>query len=68
MKHLFYVLYVLIYTGAVFVCGMFVGQFFERSWARREQEARAKAALKEHAEPIGVQIPETNVAMTGKRD
>jgi NADH:ubiquinone oxidoreductase subunit 6 (subunit J) len=66
MKHLFYVLYVLIYTGAVFVCGMFVGQFFERSWARKEQDAKAKA-LSENAEPIGVQMPETHVAMTGKR-
>lgn len=67
MKHLFYVLYVLIYTGAVFVCGMFIGQFFERSWARKEQDARAKAVSK-NTEPIGVQIPETNVAMSGKRD
>ncbi|HEX9756325.1 MAG TPA: hypothetical protein VGB26_00835 [Nitrospiria bacterium] len=67
MKHLFYVLYVLIYTGAVFVCGMFVGQFFERSWARREQEARVKS-LNEHEETMGVQIPETNVAMTRERE
>jgi hypothetical protein len=66
MKHLFYVLYVLIYTGAVFVCGMFVGQLFERSWARREQETRAKA-IAEHPDPIGVSMRDTHVAMTGKR-
>ncbi len=67
MKHLFYVLYVSIYTGAVFICGMFIGQFFERSWARREQEARAKAVSKQ-TDDLGVGIPETNVAMTGKRE
>ena len=67
MKHLFYVLYVLIYTGAVFVCGMFVGQFIERSWARREQEVRAKAVSK-HSDEIGVGVPDASAAMTGKRE
>ena len=67
MKHLFYVLYVLIYTGAVFVCGMFIGQFFERSWARREQEARVKVAAK-NPDEIGIGVPNANAAMTGKRD
>jgi len=67
MKHLFYVLYVLIYTGAVFVCGMFVGQLFERSWAKREQEARAKAVAKPPDE-IGAGVPDANAAMTSKRE
>jgi len=65
MKHLFYVLYVLIYTGAVFVCGMFVGQFLERSWARREQESRAKAVAK-HPDEVGIGVPDANAAMTSK--
>ncbi len=65
MKHLFYVLYVFIYTGAVFVCGMFVGQFIERSWARREQEARAKAVAK-HPDEIGIGAHDANAAMTAK--
>ena len=35
MKHVFYVIYVLFYTGAVFVTGLFVGQMLERSWSTR---------------------------------
>jgi uncharacterized membrane protein len=39
MKHFFYAVYVLFYTGAVFLGGMFVGQFLERARraARRKQ-------------------------------
>lgn len=39
VKHVFYVIYVLFYTGAVFVTGLFVGQLLERSWAARRREA-----------------------------
>lgn len=35
MKHVFYVIYVLFYTGAVFITGLFVGQMLERSWEAR---------------------------------
>jgi hypothetical protein len=41
MKHVFYVIYVLFYTGAVFVTGLFVGQLLERSWAARRGSAQA---------------------------
>jgi hypothetical protein len=41
MKHVFYVIYVLFYTGAVFVTGLFIGQMLERSW-----EARRSSSLK----------------------
>lgn len=41
MKHFFYAVYVLFYTGAVFLGGMFIGQFLERARkaARRKQMA-----------------------------
>ena len=41
MKHVFYVIYVLFYTGAVFVTGLFVGQLLERAWAARRGEGHA---------------------------
>jgi hypothetical protein len=42
MKHFFYAVYVLFYTGAVFLGGMFVGQFLER--ARKAAIRRREAA------------------------
>jgi NADH:ubiquinone oxidoreductase subunit 6 (subunit J) len=39
VKHVFYVIYVLFYTGAVFVTGLFVGQMLERSWTARRRHA-----------------------------
>ena len=46
MKSVFYVIYILFYTGAVFVTGLFVGQMLERSWAlrRKRQEASESSA------------------------
>jgi hypothetical protein len=41
MKHFFYAVYVLFYTGAVFLGGMFVGQFLERA---RKAALRRKSA------------------------
>ncbi|MFZ5861997.1 MAG: hypothetical protein ACOYXR_04005 [Nitrospirota bacterium] len=38
MKHLFYAFYVSFYAGAMFVAGLFVGQFMERRWAVKERE------------------------------
>jgi len=43
VKHLYYVFYVLFYAGAMFVAGLFFGQFMERRWAARER-AEAEAA------------------------
>ena len=55
MKHVFYVIYVLFYTGAVFITGLFVGQMLERTWeARRnsrqgvtgdDREGRARSTV-----------------------
>ncbi len=44
MKHLFYAFYVSFYAGAMFVAGLFFGQFMERRWAAREA-AEAAAAV-----------------------
>lgn len=43
MKHLFYAFYVSFYAGAMFVAGLFFGQFMERRWAARER-AQAETA------------------------
>lgn len=42
MKHLFYAFYVSFYAGAMFVAGLFFGQFMERRWALKEREAAAE--------------------------
>lgn len=65
MKHVFYVIYVLFYTGAVFVTGLFVGQLLERSWTVRRgaSSATAEAESAEMAHGV-VQKPATT---TGKR-
>jgi hypothetical protein len=38
VKHLFYAFYVSFYAGAMFVAGLFAGQFMERRWAVKERE------------------------------
>ena len=40
MKHFFYAVYVLFYTGAVFLGGMFIGQFLERTRKARQKKSR----------------------------
>jgi hypothetical protein len=70
MKHVFYVVYILFYTGAVFVAGMFVGQMLERAWAARERAAKPSSPLlsETSAQPqAGIPIPEHKVAVSGKR-
>jgi len=42
MKHIFYLVYVLSFSGAVFVSGMFMGQLMERIWSRREAKMKEK--------------------------
>jgi hypothetical protein len=74
MKHVFYVVYILFYTGAVFVAGMFVGQMLERAWAARERAAKSSSpaaggVLSETpAQPqAGIPMAEHKVAVSGKR-
>ncbi|MBI3608585.1 MAG: hypothetical protein HY207_11515 [Nitrospirae bacterium] len=45
MKHLFYAFYVSFYAGAMFVAGLFFGQFMERRWAAREAAEAVDAAM-----------------------
>ncbi len=74
MKHLFYVVYILFYTGAVFVAGMFVGQMLERAWAAKERAARSASPASGGLFPegpvqsqSGIPIGEHKVAVSGKR-
>jgi hypothetical protein len=60
MKHVFYVIYVLFYTGAVFITGLFVGQMLERSWEAR-RSGRQGSNRDEHAEL-------QSGAVTGRRE
>lgn len=68
MKHVFYVIYILFYTGAVFVAGMFLGQMLERAWAAREKAARAASNETLRPQPNGgVPIADHKVAMSSKQ-
>jgi hypothetical protein len=71
MKHIFYVVYILFYTGAVFVAGMFVGQMLERAWAARERAARsASGGLLSEASAqsqAGISMTEHKVSVSSKR-
>ncbi len=68
MKHIFYVIYILCYTGAVFVAGMFLGQMLERAWSARERVARSTAPEALRAQPSGgIPISDSKVAMSGKQ-
>jgi hypothetical protein len=61
MKHLFYIFYVLTYSGAVFAGGLFVGQLLARSWWRRDERARLEATAP-RMEPSGVGLRDAEAA------
>ena len=63
MKHLFYAFYVSFYAGAMFVAGLFVGQFMERRWAAREETEAGEAARSVAADPLA--LDEAPVALSG---
>jgi hypothetical protein len=65
MKHLFYVFYVLTFSGVVFVTGMFIGQLLERFWSRREEKAKLEATDIQ-MDPIGVSLRDATVVKTEK--
>jgi NADH:ubiquinone oxidoreductase subunit 6 (subunit J) len=74
MKHVFYVVYILFYTGAVFVAGMFVGQMLERAWAVREKAARSASSTSSgllSETPVqsqsSIPLTEHKIAVSGKR-
>lgn len=71
MKHLFYLIYVLGYSGAVFMTGMFVGQILERRWAVVDEKSKEAANAREKTsdvelDPIGVNLSNATVGRTGK--
>lgn len=57
MKHLFYIFYVLTYSGAVFVGGMFAGQLLARHWARRQEAAGREPERAPVAAPPLCKVP-----------
>jgi hypothetical protein len=61
MRHFFYAVYVLFYTGAVFMGGMFVGQLLERARIAREQSAHKEVART-------ARVIDPKVAVMGKRE
>jgi hypothetical protein len=63
MKHFFYAVYVLFYTGAVVMAGMFVGQFLEKARAAREKTSEATMGPKP-----GIATGDRKVAMMRKRE
>lgn len=68
MKHLFYVIYIAFYTGAVFMAGMFLGQMLERAWAVREKAARSRADETMRVEAgAGISVHEHKTAVSGKQ-
>jgi len=57
MKHVFYAIYVLSFSGAVFMTGVFIGQFLERFWSVREEKAREREKNREiQGAPAGVHL------------
>ena len=67
MKHLFYLIYVLSFSGAVFVTGVFMGQFLERYWSAREQRAKQKVLAQDHSgDPVGIHLGEAHTLKTGE--
>ena len=68
MKHLFYAFYVMFYASAMFVAGLFFGQFMERRWAARDR-ADARATSPQRVEdtmgldeaPVGLSATNRNL-------
>ena len=68
MKHVFYVIYVLFYTGAVFVTGLFIGQMLERSWeARRSSSQKMSRVEREDLTTHGAVVSQRESPAVGKR-
>jgi hypothetical protein len=67
MKHFFYAVYVLFYTGAVFMAGVFIGQMLYRSRVTRQRRSGMTAWPSESGSNGQVGIHEPNVAATGRR-
>lgn len=67
MKHFFYAVYVLFYTGAVFMAGIFIGQMLYRSQVSRKKRSDMTAWPSDTGSNGQVGIGEPKVAVTGRR-
>ncbi len=67
MKHVFYVIYVLFYTGAIFVTGLFVGQLLERSWVARRESRLASSGAEAGAPSRGAVAGQPDAAATSSK-
>jgi hypothetical protein len=66
MKHFFYALYVLFYTGAVFMAGMFIGQMLERGRIARKKASLSAASESLRRSGAVVNISQRKASATGK--
>jgi hypothetical protein len=67
MKHFFYAVYVLFYTGAVFMAGVFIGQMLYRSRVSRQRRSEKRAWSSDSESNGKVGVGEPKVAVTGRR-
>jgi hypothetical protein len=67
MKHFFYAVYVLFYTGAVFMAGIFIGQMLYRSQVSRKKRSEMAAWPSDTGSNGQVGLSEPKVAVTGRR-
>lgn len=67
MRHFFYAVYVLFYTGAVFMAGLFVGQMLYRSRVGRQKRSSTETWPSGRGSNGEVRIGESKIAVTGKR-
>ena len=68
MRHFFYAVYVLFYTGAVFMAGMFVGQMIEKARVAREKASLSAAPESSRGSKAVVSISHRKVSVTGKAE
>jgi hypothetical protein len=68
MKHVFYVIYVLFYTGAVFVTGLFIGQMLERSWEARRSSSQKMSRAEREDLTRGAVVSRRESSAVGKRN
>jgi NADH:ubiquinone oxidoreductase subunit 6 (subunit J) len=67
MKHFFYAVYVLFYTGAVFMAGIFIGQMLYRSQVSRRKRSETASWPAETGSNGQVGLDEPKAAMTGRK-
>ena len=68
MKHFFYAVYILFYTGAVFMAGMFIGQMIEKARIAREKALSSAASESSRGSKAVVNISHRKVSVTGKAE